>query len=165
VSRLVTVAHWTGLPVPAELAEIADAGDLPAAWRAVLDQGAGLADGRAGISVAAAVLPELDGCRLVLAGLSADAESAGVQVLAWGFPSLWDDRGWRELCWWARDDGGRWHVGHLTDRYTYDDERVAVFEVVFFPPLHPRATELEVTLVGLSGQVSATLPVELRAVP
>lgn len=159
LARLATTARRCGLPVPRELAE-AGGTDLPAAWRAVLDQGTGLADGRAGTGTAAAVMPELEGRRCVLAGLRAGATSLSIRVLGWGGPSRWEDPVWQELTWWARDDTGRWHLGHETGD-NYDYEQASVSEVVFVPPVPPGAASLEVILSGLSGQVSATLPLDL----
>ena len=65
------------------------------------------------MSPAAAVLPELDGTRFVLAGLRSDAARAELHVMVWGWPHhpvLAGDAALEPWSWSARDDRGRWHV-------------------------------------------------------
>ncbi len=139
--------------------------DLPESWASVLDN-LGAYDGPVGVSPLAVVFPEVDGTRCVLTGLRSEPGSASLQLVGWG----WSPHGWPglpgETTWpsvWARDDAGRWHIaagngggfggGHadVTLRLT--------------PPIHPRATSLEITLVGKSGRATATVPLAWQAAP
>ncbi|MGH3395836.1 MAG: hypothetical protein ACRDPO_14230, partial [Streptosporangiaceae bacterium] len=170
LARHVTLTRRLGLAVPGELARADAAGpaDLPEAWLAMLEQGhrAGTAD-QSGAGTAVAVLPELDGARCVIAGLLTDAgaETTTMQVLGWGWP--WPrhmvQQEWQAFAWWARDDTGRWHRGQ--DGGYGSSGGMAEFQIELWPPVHPETTSLEVTLIGLSGRVSATVPVTWARMP
>lgn len=172
LARLVTLARLQQRPVPPELAS-ADAdgpADLPEAWRARLawlaqEDWAGLAEQATASSVA--VLPELDGARCVIAGLLSDpgARTTTMQVLAWGWrwPDRWIHKPLPAFFWWARDDAGRWYRGN--EGSSGSDGRLSEFQIELSPPVHPEATSLEITLIGLSGQVTATIPVTWARVP
>jgi hypothetical protein len=84
VGRLVMLAGRLGVDIPSALSAAAESRELPAAWISVLD-GRHRQDGPRGDAVAAAVLPELDGARFVLAGLRSDPTGADLNVLAWGW--------------------------------------------------------------------------------
>jgi hypothetical protein len=117
------------------------------------------------MTAAAAVLPELDGTRSMLAGLRSDAEGAVLTVLGWG-RQLEPDHAWsggmgESWSWWARDDAGRWHIGR-PEGGSYGDGH-SEMQLNFFPPLHPGATSLEVTLTGRSGRVTVTVPLNWLA--
>ena len=135
---------------------------LPAAWVDVLENGR-LQDGPRGMAPAAAVLPELDGARFVLAGLRSYPGCAKLAAMAWGNLQLRTSFGyagdapWR---WSARDDQGRWHV-MSPESYRGGDQH-SELRLDVKPPLHPLATSLEVTLTGPSGQVTATVPLDWR---
>jgi hypothetical protein len=136
--------------------------DLPAAWASVLEN-SHRRDGPPGVAPAAAVLPELDGTRFVLAGLRSYPASSRLFAMAWGhhrLPSFPRYPGSNHWSWSARDDQGRWHVVSQSS-YRASDQH-ADLQLVLKPPLHPRATSLEVTLTGPSGQVSATVPLDWR---
>jgi hypothetical protein len=161
VGRLVTLAGRLGVDVSPVLHAAAPPGDLlPAAWTNVL-QNRHRHDGPCDVSPAAAVLPELDGARFVLAGLRSDVAGADLDVLGWGLrvgPHPLEDSGVRQWSWSARDSQGRWHVadeGHFSGSDHHADMRLRLV-----PPLQPEATSLEVTLVGRSGQVTATVPLD-----
>jgi hypothetical protein len=132
--------------------------DLPEPWASVLDS-QDAADGPVGVSPLAVVFPEIDGTRCVLTGLRSEPDSASLQLTGWlgpalGWPSFADETMWPSV--WARDSAGRWHIaaqdgggsggGHanLTLRLT--------------PPIHPKATSLEIMLLGKSGRATATVP-------
>jgi hypothetical protein len=161
VGRLVTLADTIGMDVPPALRSASVPRDLPAAWASVLDN-SHQQDGPRGVTPAAAVLPELDGTRFVLAGLRSDQAGAELFALAWGnhqmfsFPRYPGISRWS---WSARDDQGRWHVAR--GAYSGSDDHAEV-QLHLKPPLHPRATSLEVILSGPSGQVTATLPLDWR---
>lgn len=173
LARLVTVARRQQLTVPSELASADAAGpaDLPEAWRARLawrpgDGWAGLTEPATAAS-AVAVLPELGGARCVIAGLlsHSDTSTTTMQVLAWGWrwPDRWLHDPLQAFSWWARDDAGRWYRGE--EGGYGSDGRLSEFQIELSPPVHPEAASLEITLVGLTGQVTATIPVTWARVP
>jgi len=173
LARLVTLARRQQRTVPPELAS-ADAGgpvELPAAWQARLDwrPEAGWA-GPAGPATAAsavAVLPELGGARCAIAGLLSQSETSTttMQVLAWGWrwPDRWLHGPLRAFSWWARDDAGRWYRGE--EGGYGSDGRLSEFQIELSPAVHPEATSLEIILIGLPGQVTATVPVSWARLP
>jgi hypothetical protein len=171
LARLVTLARRQQRPVPPELASADAAGpaDLPEAWQSRLDwrpqEGWAAEPATAGSAVA--VLPELDGARCAIAGLLSQSETSTttMQVLAWGW--RWSDRWLHEplpaFSWWARDDVGRWYRGE--EGGYGSDGRLSELQIELSPPVHPDATSLEITLIGLSGQVTATVPVTWARTP
>jgi hypothetical protein len=159
VGRLVTLARRLGRQIPPALAAAAQPAELPAAWENMLENRE-RKDGPCAVAAAAAVLPELDGTRFVLAGLRSGAAGAELQVLAWGWREvphfyLFEDAA-NQWSWSARDDKGRWHIA--TEGSGSSDDRHATLELQLVPALHPEATSLEVTLACPSGQLSATVP-------
>jgi len=162
VGRLVTLAGQLGVDIPPALRAAASPGELPAAWANVLAN-RHRRDGPHGVAAAAAVLPELDGARFVVAGLRSDPAGAELAVLGWGVrigPHLLEDSGVRRWSWSARDDQGRWHVAD--ESHFSGSDLHADMSLRLVPPLHPEATSLEVTLTGPSGQVTATVPLDWR---
>ena len=112
-------------------------------------------DGPQGVVPAAVVMPEIDGARFVLAGLSSWERQATVLVFAWGWalaPREFRPR--QPFSWWARDDAGRWHVGRVRP----DGVDGGTFQLELTPPLHPAARSLDIILTGRSDRVTATLP-------
>jgi hypothetical protein len=185
LARLGTLARRIGIRIPDELAAAgtqvrsgaatgakaragaasagAEGGDLPAAWQAVLEQ-RDRADGRVGLVPVAAVLPGLDGARCVLAGLRSEAGYASLQVLAWGWPSPRFETfdGWPEFSWRAHDDSGRWHVGQEREG-SYGGDGISDFRLALTPPLRSAATTLTVILIGTTGEVAVTVPLNWTA--
>ncbi len=90
VGRLVALAGRLGMDIPPALRAAAPPGRLPDAWTGVLEN-RDRRDGPHGAAPAAAVLPELDGTRFVLAGLRSEAARAELHVMVWGWPDtpLW----------------------------------------------------------------------------
>lgn len=160
VGRLITLARRLGVNVPAALSAAAQPGDLPDAWADVLEN-RHRRDGPRGVAAAAAVLPELDGARFVLAGLRSDPAGAELHALGWGWqhvPHLFQGAVDNPWSWSARDDQGRWHVA--TERASSSSDNHTDLQLRLVPPLHPDATSLEVTLAGPAGQVTATVPLD-----
>jgi hypothetical protein len=158
LDRLAALARHLGVDVPAVISASAQPAELPDAWTSVLANGH-RRDGPRGIAAAAAVLPELDGARFVLAGLRSDADGAELRVLGWGQrvdPYTFGRDTDGPWSWWARDDAGRWHILRMNGGGYGNGHSDA--EMRLFPPLHPDATSLEVTLTGATGQVTATMP-------
>lgn len=187
LARLLVLARRRGCRIPAELTAVAEAAAvtgvvkeqredlLPEAWRAVLeliDTVGGFDDPEddyvdydysaaelTAIAPATAVLPELDGARCVVTGIRSAADGTSVKVLAWGWPAAQfgpHEPGARQFRWLARDDAGHWHVGYESGG-SYGDG-AAEFELKLTPPADLAATSLELMLLGLNGEVSATLP-------
>jgi hypothetical protein len=132
----------------------ARASGLPGPWVSVLS-GSRRVDGPQGTCTATAVLPEIDGARFVLAGLSSWERHATVLVFAWGWsPRPREFRAQQPFSWWARDDADRWHVG----RIAVHNAAPGTFQLELTPPLHPAARSLDIILTGRDSQVTATLP-------
>ena len=165
VGRLVTLARRLDVPVPAALsaaAPPAGPADLPEPWRNLLEN-RGRRDGPVGLAPAAAVLPELDGARFVLAGLRSDETGAELDVMGWGSRVVRHyllDSELRLWAWSARDDRGRWHVAEEVSSSAGDQH--AELKLRLVPPLHPEATSLEVTVTGRTGRATATVPLDWR---
>ena len=153
-SQLTALCARRAIEVRGSLASRGRATRLPEPWVSVLS-GSRRADGPQGTSSAAAVLPEIDGARFVLAGLSSWERQATVLVFAWGWsPRPREFRPQQPFSWWARDDAGRWHVG----RPAIHDAAPGTFQLELTPPLHPAARSLDIILTGRDGRVTATLP-------
>jgi hypothetical protein len=161
VSRLLALAGRLGLGIPPGLLAAAPPGRLPAAWSGVLEN-RDRRDGPRGVAPAAVVLPELDGTRFVLAGLRSDAARAELHVMVWSRPHtpFWlADAAVEPWCWSARDDRGRWHIVTEDSASYYSDDRRHL-QLSLFPPLHPQATSLEVTVAGQAGRATVTVPLD-----
>ena len=115
-------------------------------------------DGCAGVAVA---LPELDGNRLSILGLTNSADGTilhmhaiGATCHAYYGPAEQDF----SPAIWIRDSGGRWHATRVS-KYNEGDITMRL-EVV---PLLSRATAwIEVLAAGQSAEVRATLPLRLE---
>jgi hypothetical protein len=163
LDRLAALARHLGIDVPAVLSASAQPAELPDAWTSVLANGH-RCDGPHRVAAAAAVLPELDDARFVLAGLRSDAEGAELRVLGWGYrvdPYTFGRDTDGPWSWWARDDTGRWHILRMDGGGSSD--RHSDMQMRLFPPLHPEATTLEVTLSGSSGRATVTMPLDWLA--
>ncbi len=160
LDRLVALARRLGVPVPAGLAGRAvAAARLPAAWEDVL---AGReSPGPAGRAAAgcAGVLPPLAGTQHVTAGLSSTPDGTALRTASWGNPPPRPLADWHDEAhwsWWARDDGGHWHVGSYGSGGSSDG--FAHSEVRLWPPVPAAATALRVYLTAPEGRVSAIIP-------
>jgi hypothetical protein len=163
LDRLAALARHLGVDVPAVLSASAQPAELPDAWTSVLANGQ-RRDGPRGIAAAAAVLPELGGARFVLAGLRSDADGAELRVLGWGQrvdPYTFGRDTDGHWSWWARDDAGRWHILRMNGGGYGNGHSDAAMRL--FPPLHPDATSLEVTLTGSAGRATATVQLDWLA--
>jgi hypothetical protein len=153
-SQLAALCARRAIEVRGSLASRGRAARLPEPWVSVLS-GSRRVDGPQGTSTAAAVLPEIDGARFVLAGLSSWERHATVLVFAWGWSARPREfRPQQPFSWWARDDAGRWHVG----RVAIHDAAPGTFQLELTPPLHSAARSLDIILTGRAGQVTTRLP-------
>lgn len=153
-SQLAALCARRAIEVRGPWASRGRATRLPEPWVSVLS-GSRRVDGPQGVSSGAAVLPEIDGARFVLAGLSSWERHATLLVFAWGWsyqPREFQPR--QPFSWWARDDADRWHVA----RIGVHDAATGSFQLELTPPLHPTARSLDIILTGRDSQVTATLP-------
>jgi hypothetical protein len=155
LGRLATLADRLGIRFPPSLRFPAQPGLLPDAWQSVLEH-RGATDGPDRVAAVAAVLPDVDGARFAVAGLDSMADSATLRVMAWGWqPGPLIDLGER-FSWWARDDGGRWHLARERGAH-YGGGQVDLL-VEFGPALHPDARSLELIVRGPASRGAMTLP-------
>jgi hypothetical protein len=138
----------------------ATAADLPQAWTSALAR-RGMKDGRDDVISVAAVLPDIDGARFALTGLYSSAGSATLRALAWGWQPGDEPLNEVPFSWWARDNAARWHVARRV--WSSIGRDAAVLDITLLPPLHPAATSLEIILTGLSGRVTAIVPLRRQA--
>jgi hypothetical protein len=161
LGRLASLSGQLSLSFPASLRESASRAGLPEAWSGVLAE-RGAADGLDRAAPVAAVLPELDGARFILAGLMSTNHSATLHVLAWGWqPDHRPTPGGPRFSWWARDNVGRWHVG-TQGGGRFDGGRVDL-ELQFKPPIHPDATALGIFVIGPASAAGVTVPLGWQA--
>jgi hypothetical protein len=156
VAHLAALCQHRSVEVRGNLADRAQAAGLPGPWASVLaGRHGGSGDGRAGVLPLAAVLPEIDGARFVLAGLCSWERQVSMPVVAWGWaprPRMF--RPAQPFSWWARDDTGRWHVGRTGPYHGI----ARTFQVEFTPPLPPDATSLDIMLTGSAARVTVSVP-------
>ena len=151
-ARLNVTGH--GLPVAPDH-------DLPEPWLSVLISDTQAAPGCDGYAAVAAALPDLDGTRLSILGLTSFPDRTILNVHASGMRGH-DYYRWPEAnlapAIWIRDSGGRWHATR-TDRLLEGDVTMHL-EVV--PPLSHGTAWIEVLAAGQSAEVRATLPLRWR---
>jgi hypothetical protein len=168
-AELITVLTGAGViaarsPLPGQLAAlcqrlggnehditIAPAAELPAQWASVIarrDEPVP-ADGAVPL---AATLPDVDGTRFALAGLSTAAGESHLHVVSSGMlpPGL---------SWWLGDGGGNWHVGTAGEPYALEDGTHA-FRLRLTPPLAAVPEALEVEVTGPATRVRGTAAVQ-----
>jgi hypothetical protein len=141
----------------------APAAELPGPWASVVAQyqARSGAASRELFAPLAAILPEIDGTRFALAGLSSAGGECYVHVAASGLPGQrrpFED-GWRAgFSWWLKDSAGHWHVAVPRYPLTRRTGHV-VLELRLTPPLGPRPDPAEVVLTGASGRLRAVVAV------
>lgn len=153
--RLGAAGH--GITVP-------PAGKLPAPWASVLaHRDAPEPAGGDVIRPLACVLPELDGARLVLAGLSTAAGESHLHVVSSGLPRLTPRFGWDwtpGLSWWLRDSDGNWHVAAPGEPCPIGDGLQA-FWLRLTPPLSPLPAPVpgpaEIIVTGPATRIRVTV--------
>jgi hypothetical protein len=139
------------------------AAGLPEPWTSVLGYfSAPRPAGSLGIAPVAIALPEIDGVRFALTGLSTEAEQTTLRVQAWGlpprlaaspaaFPGLLP---W--FPWWARDSTGQWHVTADHGSSSHGGRSALTLRMV--PPVSRSVTSLELIIAGLVSRLRVTLP-------
>jgi len=159
-ARLAALGQLLGL------ATEGPAGEVPARWTAVMAR-----YGRRrrlapvpGTAAIGAMLPEIDGARLAIAGLRSGGSGTFLHVVVQGLPTpvprrlapgqTWDGG----FSWWARDDAGGWHVGAFEDVSPVGGAE-ALLRLALLPPLYHATCTLTVEISGPASQVTANLPV------
>ena len=112
--RLGAAGH--GITVPPAV-------EIPAQWASVIAQRDAPvpADGPEVFAPLSGVLPEVDGARFALAGLSTAAGESHLHMVSSGMPQLADRfaHNWTPgFSWWLRDGAGNWHVATAGEPYT-----------------------------------------------
>ena len=163
-----------GSPVPGQLAALCHqlgaaghgitvplAAEIPAQWASVL---AGRdapvpAEGPEVFAPLPCILPEVDGARLALAGLSMAAGESHLHVVSSGMPQLADRfaHNWTPgFSWWLGDGAGNWHVATAGEPHTLGDG-TQVFRLRLTPPLAAAPDAAEVVVTGPATRVRATV--------
>jgi len=151
--RLGAAGH--GITVP-------PASEIPAPWASVIaHRDAPVPAGPEMFAPLAFVLPEIDGARFALAGLSTAAGESHLHVVSSGMPPLTDRfaHDWTPgFSWWLRDGTGVWHVAAAGEPSTFGDG-VQAFGLRLAPPLAAVPDAAEVVVTGPATRVRAVVPV------
>jgi hypothetical protein len=152
-------ATGNGITVP----PVPPAAEIPAQWASVI--GAPVPPDGPEVFVALAdVLPDVDGVRFALAGLSMAAGETYLHVVSNGMPEapLPADRFGLNVktgfSWWLRDGAGNWHVGTAGEPGTFGDG-TQVFLLRMTPPMATVPQAAEVVVTGPATRVRVTVPV------
>jgi hypothetical protein len=137
------------------------AAEIPAPWASIIAQRHAPQPGP-GPDVFAplgTMLPDIDGTRFALAGLSSAAGQSHLHVVASGLrnPDRADPPapGWDPgFSWWLKDGAGRWHVGTAGDPDTTEGGEAA-FRLRLTPPLTGAPGPVEVVVTGSSARTRA----------
>jgi hypothetical protein len=119
------------------------------------------ADGPEAFASLAGILPDVDGARFALAGLSMAAGESHLHVVSSGMPQLADRfaHNWTPgFSWWLRDDAGNWHVTTAGEPRTLGDGTQA-FRLRLTPPLAAVPDAAEVVVTGPATRIRATVPI------
>jgi hypothetical protein len=161
LGRLATLSGHLHLSFPASLRASTRLAGLPEAWTSVLT-GWRMVDGLDRAAPVAAVLPAVDGARFALAGLRSATDSATLQVLTRGWhPDHLQPPCGTRYSWWARDNAGRWHLA-TEGAHGYHGGQ-GDLELRFRPPIHPRATALDIFVIGPASATGVTVPLDWQA--
>jgi hypothetical protein len=168
-AELITVLTGAGViaahsPLPGQLAAlcqrlggnehditIAPAAELPAQWASVIARRDEPVPADGAVPLAAA-LPDVDGTRFALAGLSTAAGESHLHVVSSGMPPP-------GLSWWLADGAGNWHVATAGEPYALEDGTHA-FRLRLTPPLAAVPGALEVEVTGPATRVRGTAAVQ-----
>jgi hypothetical protein len=163
-------------PVPGQLAALCQrlgaagygitvppAQQIPAPWASVLaHRDAPVpADGPEVFAPLAVVLPDVDGARFALAGLSTAAGESHLHVIGGGMPPLTDRfaHNWAPgFSWWLRDSAGDWHVAAAGEPWPFGDGMQA-FVLRLTPPLAAVPDAAKVVVTGPATRIRATVPI------
>jgi hypothetical protein len=131
---------------------------LPQPWQTLV-AGLGRTNGPKGSVVVGTATPPIDGCCVAVMRLESASDSFTVEVRVRGsaarLPGHHQAGGWIE--WWAADDLGNPHLGHLNAGGSAEELEG---EVAFWPPLDPRATQLD--LIPTTSTTRAVMAIPLN---
>lgn len=142
----------------------APAGQLPGRWASVLAQRDAAPAGQHQEIFAplGTLLPDIEGTRFALTGLTSAAGESYLDLVASGLP----DRagtglyGWGSgFGWWLRDDTGGWHTTAGDDVALHSLGAAAAFRLRLVPPLVSCPDTLEVEVTGRASRLRAVVPV------
>jgi hypothetical protein len=157
-ARLAALGQLIGLPTKGPASEV------PARWTSVVAH-----YGRrrrlppvTGTAAIGALLPEIDGARLAIAGVRSGGAGTFLHVVVRGIPPLrrrlprtsWDG----DHSWWARDDAGGWHLGAIEDVSPVGGADT-LLRLALLPPLARATAAATVEITGITQRVTADLPV------
>jgi len=158
-ARLAALSQLLGLPLEGPASEV------PARWIEVVTH-----YGRrrrpapvTGTAAIGAILPEIDGARLAIAGLSSGGAGSFLHLVVHGLAPLPRRRqpgvSWNTmLSIWAMDDAGGWHLGAVED-VSPVGAAAGVLRLTLLPPLCRETASLTIEAVGTGQRVTADLPV------
>ena len=167
-------ARSPGSPVPGQLAALCHrlgaaghgitvppAAQIPAQWASVLARRdvPVPAKGPEVFAPLPCILPDVDGARFALAGLSMAAGESHLHVVSSGMPWLADRfaHDWTPgFSWWLGDGAGNWHVATAGEPSTLGDGTQA-FRLRLTPPLAAVPDAAEVVVTGPATRVRATV--------
>jgi hypothetical protein len=138
--------------------------EIPAPWASVL---AGYSTPRSAevpevFAPVAQLLPEIDGARFALAGLSITAGESHLHVIGSGHLPTPADRyehNWTPgFSWWLEDNAGNWHVATLTEPWSFGDG-LQSFLLRLTPALDSVPGRVEVVVTGPATQIRAVVPI------
>jgi hypothetical protein len=151
--RLGAAGH--GITVP-------PAADIPAEWASVVaHRDAPVPPGAPELfAPLAAVLPDVGGGWIAVAGLSSAAGESHLHVVSTGLPPVadWFAYNWTPgFSWWLTDGGGNWHVGTAVEPWTFGDG-IQAFRLRLTPPLTALPDAAELVLTGPFTRVRVRFP-------
>lgn len=137
--------------------------DIPLQWASVIAQrDTPLRVGRPDVFVPLGhVLPEFDGARFTLAGLSMAAAESHLHVVSSGMPQIAERfaYNWQpDFSWWLSDDAGHWHVGTPGEPYM-SEEGTQAFQLRLTPPLAAVPDTAEIVVTGPATRARVTVAV------
>ena len=179
--EIITVLLQTGAlaadsPLPGQLAALCQrlgaaghgitvppAGEIPAPWASVIARRDAPvpAEGPELFAPFAATLPDVDGARFALAGLSTAAGESHLHVVSRGLPPLADRFAYHwtpGFSWWLTDGAGNWHVAMPGEPWAFPDGTQA-FALRLTPPLAAIPDTAEVVITGPATRVRVAIPV------
>jgi len=139
---------------------VAPLAQIPAPWASVIDAPV-LAGGPEVFAALACVLPDVDGVRFALAGLSSAGGESHLHVVGSGMAPLADRYQWNwtpGFSWWLRDGTGNWHVAAAGEPHTFGDD-IQAFRLRLTPPLAAVPETAEVVVTGPATRIRATVPI------
>jgi hypothetical protein len=133
---------------------------IPMPWASVIEHDSSAGEPADQTTPLAASLPDIDGMRFAVAGLTTMAGQSVLHVISAGPMTPagpWFYGRYYGCSWWLRDSAGNWHVAvaREPDFLTEDDVALAL---TLNPPLGPAHGVLELVVTGATTRVHARIP-------